>query len=902
MKWGKISFFVILVIALFVCSFSVSAFDISLQKGWNLVSVYTTADIDIDSQCPTQNPKAFIIKGSRLDVSTDTLQSGESYLIKVSNNCNLNFEGESIQPNSTNLTKGWNMIYAYLDTGMNYIEDQCGKSVAFTLKNENGRNILYPEKDILHAGVTYLLRIEDNCTVDLGQNTGVSNCTECCRNNGYANAVSPNKMNLTQCADPYMPVFGCPNCSVTFEVCCCDNQTLTCGNMSGVICEDTQICYNGNFVSSSDSEGMCCVGGVCANLSDDFRPNLMISSISTEPYPVNTSHTSVNISVNITNNGLEDSGPFIIQLFYQKTVFPHVDLIGDVKAGATYTKTFTATVLNAEAKAGDGKTVGIGGNTIVVNADYFNQVEETNENDNMRTENVTVTTGTVGDTTPPAITASSPSGNSVDKSSNIWVQFSEEVLLTYFEYSITYSDGVAVSVGQPQYTASDKKITFAPTSALQYNKIVYVNITNITDLAGNYLAAPYSFSFRVQSEPAPQQCASPSKCIGAGDPNCAATTSHTCSAGKECCTGCKSGWRFGSNNCEQIPVQTKPNAPSNVIFEDVTHEQIRVKWNDNSNNEQGFYVYYNIENNRTTATKVTKVRDSTGETITGLPANNHYYFWVTAYNNKGESSAATNDTQTLAAPPQCIDTTNQHCVDTKNTDTMEDGAGVCADNKVCIKCLNGHRWNGTDCEVIPGSQALLITNPTTDGIVVTLSGGNIVYSGKGTHDIEGRMIGAAHVKYISKYITQNENQDCGSVPVSTYLYSSNIVEQATTTFGFIKEFEFDTGFHPSASGQWAICVAALDESRMIVDSAKRIVDIQGGGTTAISITKPSSDGITAVLDSSNNIVTTDGTGVGVSAIGTSGVAYVSVVVKSGDVSCNLDNFEYASGVKNTTNL
>ncbi len=553
MRREKLSILLISIILLFVVSlsFSAHAFEIQLTPYWNLVSVYTTDDIDLESECPTHNPKALIIEGSSLDVSTTVLESGQSYLVRVSKYCNVQFSGEAIEPNATNLTQGWNMIYAYLDTGLNYIEDQCGNSIAMNLARVNDRNILTFEQETLHAGTTYLLRVENNCTVNVGQNTGVANCTDCCQDNGYANAISDDKMPFGECLDPYYPQWGCPNCSIT-EVCCCENSMQTCSEKGGNICNEGEICYPSlEFVSSSDSDHMCCVDGVCANLTDEFSPNLFVSSITTDPYPVNTSHTTVDIIVNITNNGLEDSGTSVFYLVYQLSSFPDIKLVPNLQPGDTHTVTLQANVLDRAVRDGDGKAVGLGSNPISAIADAFGSVDESNEEDNLRAETITVTTGDSGDTTPPAIVASSPAGTNVDRNAIIWVQFSEEVLSGELNYTIRYSNGTEIDC-TATYTASNKKITFTPTSPLEYDKTVIVTILNISDTSGNYMQSAHSFSFTVKSETPPQSCTGSSgKCLATCGSNSVEISNTDCSGSTPKCCACSSGFHFDGNTCVQ---------------------------------------------------------------------------------------------------------------------------------------------------------------------------------------------------------------------------------------------------------------------------------------------------------------------------------------------------------------
>ena len=92
-----------------------------------------------------------------------------------------------------------------------------------------------------------------------------------------------------------------------------------------------------------------------------------------------------------------------------------------------------------------------------------------------------------------------------------------------------------------------------------------------------------------------------------------------------------------------VVVDTSPSAPSNLNFSNVTDSQIRLHWNDNSNNEDGFYIYRDSDSNLIH----TNNADDINWTNTGLSACTDYTYWISAYNNTcGESSKVSNTQST----------------------------------------------------------------------------------------------------------------------------------------------------------------------------------------------------------------------------------------------------------------
>jgi len=102
-------------------------------------------------------------------------------------------------------------------------------------------------------------------------------------------------------------------------------------------------------------------------------------------------------------------------------------------------------------------------------------------------------------------------------------------------------------------------------------------------------------------------------------------------------TNTKTGW-ITDSSCSTNTVGSVPAPPTNLTFNNVTKTQIGLEWTDNSNNESGFKIY------RDTATtwKYTNSADDTTWTDTDhghdLDCGTSYTYWVSAYNDYGESA------------------------------------------------------------------------------------------------------------------------------------------------------------------------------------------------------------------------------------------------------------------------
>ena len=92
-----------------------------------------------------------------------------------------------------------------------------------------------------------------------------------------------------------------------------------------------------------------------------------------------------------------------------------------------------------------------------------------------------------------------------------------------------------------------------------------------------------------------------------------------------------------ADNCSDsrqltVTVIRTPNAPSNLEDVSAAQTEITLKWNDNSNNEDGFRIF-NVDTNQTYDFPA----NITQGTITGLTCGTLYRWQIRAFNNDGES-------------------------------------------------------------------------------------------------------------------------------------------------------------------------------------------------------------------------------------------------------------------------
>lgn len=96
-----------------------------------------------------------------------------------------------------------------------------------------------------------------------------------------------------------------------------------------------------------------------------------------------------------------------------------------------------------------------------------------------------------------------------------------------------------------------------------------------------------------------------------------------------------------------------PAAPDNVVLSNAATQSLTWQWNDNSSNEDGFYVYASQGLTAPAVATDTLLPDNTQYTVSGLTPNVPVTFQVSAYNSIDESSRTPADTAyTLALPPE----------------------------------------------------------------------------------------------------------------------------------------------------------------------------------------------------------------------------------------------------------
>ena len=93
-----------------------------------------------------------------------------------------------------------------------------------------------------------------------------------------------------------------------------------------------------------------------------------------------------------------------------------------------------------------------------------------------------------------------------------------------------------------------------------------------------------------------------------------------------------------------------PAAPSALLAAAASSSAINLTWVDNSNNEDGFRVYYGTDSSNVTNLVVTLVPGSTNYQHAGRAENTTYYYKVTAYNNTAGESAPSNVANATTSP------------------------------------------------------------------------------------------------------------------------------------------------------------------------------------------------------------------------------------------------------------
>jgi hypothetical protein len=97
------------------------------------------------------------------------------------------------------------------------------------------------------------------------------------------------------------------------------------------------------------------------------------------------------------------------------------------------------------------------------------------------------------------------------------------------------------------------------------------------------------------------------------------------------------GFSLPSNEVSITIPNLSPAAPSNLRVTTTSRTSLRIAWNDNATNEQGFYIERSIDGVNFTRVKTITDPNITSTQVQGLTPNTLYYFRVQAYNNYGVS-------------------------------------------------------------------------------------------------------------------------------------------------------------------------------------------------------------------------------------------------------------------------
>ncbi|RCK73970.1 MAG: peptidase S8 and S53, subtilisin, kexin, sedolisin [Ignavibacteriae bacterium] len=115
---------------------------------------------------------------------------------------------------------------------------------------------------------------------------------------------------------------------------------------------------------------------------------------------------------------------------------------------------------------------------------------------------------------------------------------------------------------------------------------------------------------------------------------------------------------FGSTQASNSPwkftIANVPLAPTNLVVDIKSFNQIHLQWQDNSNNELGYRVYRYIGSGKINVSGDLPP-NTTSFLDTGLIPNTQYLYEVLAYNEQGEGNFATTETFTHAQSPSIMD-------------------------------------------------------------------------------------------------------------------------------------------------------------------------------------------------------------------------------------------------------
>jgi len=135
---------------------------------------------------------------------------------------------------------------------------------------------------------------------------------------------------------------------------------------------------------------------------------------------------------------------------------------------------------------------------------------------------------------------------------------------------------------------------------------------------------------------------------------------------------------------EAVITRTIPFAPSNLTAIAVSKNQIEMRWQDNSNNEEGFYIYRSTTNTKPSPVYHTNLANDTvftdGDSVdeTPLDCDSTYYYWVEAFNSQGTSSATSNSFTTASCGGS-----------TYPEDLNQDGTVNVIDVQLCVNVFLG---------------------------------------------------------------------------------------------------------------------------------------------------------------------------------------------------------------------
>lgn len=104
-----------------------------------------------------------------------------------------------------------------------------------------------------------------------------------------------------------------------------------------------------------------------------------------------------------------------------------------------------------------------------------------------------------------------------------------------------------------------------------------------------------------------------------------------------------------------VPPTTTPAAPSNLTAAAASGVQVNLAWQDNANNEGGFYVEASSDNGATFNRVATANVNATSYSVTGLTPGTAYVFRVQAFNVLGVSAYTPTASATTISPPPAVD-------------------------------------------------------------------------------------------------------------------------------------------------------------------------------------------------------------------------------------------------------